>query len=184
MNQKAGFHGFSLGLQFYTRREYRCRNTVDRLFMNSEQQSSGQEGSQSLREVICRERELRWLQHFRKIEERSNIRWLHRDIFFSICDERAAARLPDEAPLASRYWAYPATFEEMRARVAEPPLFFPPDDDFPGPVERWYGSVGELLFTFDYHYALSAFYCESIDNDDVVNVIKSALDEFFALKPF
>lgn len=152
--------------------------------MNSGKEGTGQDDARKRLEEICKEREILWLQRFQKIQQNSRIQWMSRDSFFAICDQRAAAENVAKVPFKTTEWEYPVTLLDMRARIAEPPLFTPPDCDFPGPVERWYGSVGDYLFTLDYHYGLSEFYCESIDDIDVINAIRSALDEFFSLNPY
>jgi hypothetical protein len=132
--------------------------------------------------------EKRWKERFKTIAAKSPVRWLDRDTFYKICDARRKAAAGQPAP-GSREWSYPTNLLEIRSRVSEPPLFTPPDGDFPGPVERWYGTVGEHLFTLDYHYGFEnniaiAFVVEAINSDEAERIVRSGLDQFFAINPY
>jgi hypothetical protein len=145
----------------------------------------GQEIPQSLVQHFERE-ERKWRDYFKKIAAQSPVRWLDRDTFHKICDARFRANAGKPA-LRSREWIYATSLLDLRSRVLEPPLFTPPDGDFAGPVERWYGAVGEHLFTIDYHYAFAsdpalAFLVETVDLDSVEAAVKAGLDAFFAIK--
>ena len=75
--------------------------------------------------------------------------WLERDAFWSQLEvryRREGRGLTDESAVA-------IGLADLRARISMPPTFTPAgDEDFPGPVERWYGHVAGHLFILTFYY--------------------------------
>lgn len=71
--------------------------------------------------------------------------WLHRDAFFEFIER--SGPLPGAPQLIQLYVDSLA----VRQQIPIAPALRPDDEDFAGPVERWYGHIGERYFLFDVH---------------------------------
>ncbi|MCX4030232.1 hypothetical protein H0A36_26475 [Endozoicomonas sp. SM1973] len=77
------------------------------------------------------------------------------------------------------------TFEDIRSRVKTAPVFSPFEEDFPGPVERWYGVVKGNLFTLTYYYGIEksmAIACES--DSSVKELIEQTMKDLLSIDPY
>lgn len=75
------------------------------------------------------------------------ILWLPRDVFWASVDADTRSATPDDVidfsmPLAALKASIPIA-------AVQPP---PDEEDFPGPVSRWYGRVGDCRFFLTYHH--------------------------------
>lgn len=111
----------------------------------------------------------------------SRIKWISREKFWSIFES--------EYRIGNRYLDkeiyFPIMLEELRARISEPPVYTPLEEDFPGPVERWYGFLDNHIFTLTHYYHVEKPELTLVsmeDDEDIEKIILDALTEFKALK--
>ena len=83
----------------------------------------------------------------------SELAWLQRDAFLGFIDR--CGPLPGSPQLITLY----VDAQAVRRQIPIAPAIRPDDEDFAGPVERWYGLIGERYFLFD-------VYDEGIPYDD------------------
>jgi hypothetical protein len=93
--------------------------------------------------------------------------WITRDEWMELPKPQCLDQIPKDIVMH-------VPLDEIRARIASPaPRFTPTEDgDFPGPVERWYGSFSGRGFTLTYHYRapetdlLIASHCETDEHSE------------------
>ncbi len=127
------------------------------------------------------QKEREYFEKRKQIMSRSKIEWQERDLFWEFFENQY---VPEKIYM-NHYFDYDVTFEMVRARVSVNPVFTPLEEDFPGPVERWYGKVGKILFTLTYYYGHNDFMrivCE--ENLESVKIIRSELDIFKSLNHY
>ncbi len=81
----------------------------------------------------------------------------------------------------NRFIDFPIDLKSLREKIKEPPVFTPVEENFSGPVERWYGEIDKNLFILTYFYhekytELTAIKLE--DDDNVEEIIVKALKQF------
>jgi hypothetical protein len=77
----------------------------------------------------------------------SQLKWITRNEWLEHPQPECIDQMPKEI-------AFTLPLDGIRARINSPDPRFTPieDEDFPGPVERWYGSFSGRGFTLTYHY--------------------------------
>jgi hypothetical protein len=83
----------------------------------------------------------------------------------------------------NRYTVVESSFimplDELRLRIKQPPIFRPFEEDFPGPVERWYGKIEMDLFTLTHYYGN-----QGVDHNVIVcenDIVSKKLNEEFEI---
>jgi hypothetical protein len=107
----------------------------------------------------------------------SPIKWLSRSVFWEMFNKR----YKENDRFLNKEVSFPIRLEELRARILESPIFTPLEEDFPGPVERWYGEVENNLFILTHYYHPE--YPESTavrieESPNVVETVMKALNDF------
>ncbi len=99
----------------------------------------------------------------------SKINWMRRQCFW----EKFFNEYAHNNKYLNREVAFYISFKELRERIKQPPIFTPIEEDFPGPVERWYGEIENNLFilTYYYHDEHSDLTTVSLEDDDDVECI-------------
>jgi hypothetical protein len=113
----------------------------------------------------------------------SPINWISRSNFWKVYNKN----YQEHGRYLNKELEFSISLEDLRARILEPPVFTPLEEDFPGPVERWYGKVENHLFILTHYYHpeyqhMTAVYLE--DRKDVVEIVMKALNDFKALKVY
>jgi hypothetical protein len=109
------------------------------------------------------------------------LRWLDRDAFW----DRFDAEYKITGRTLTRDVEYPLDLPDLRSRIREAPTFTPFDEDFPGPVERWYGAVGPDLFLLTYYYHAPPFTILNVENEtDAASRVMNVLDKLRLTSPY
>lgn len=76
--------------------------------------------------------------------------------------------------------------DELRARISLSPSFTPSGEDFPGPVEQWYGKFKNHFFvlTFYYHESHNFSVISHQKSATVELELKNAFEEFKLQDPY
>ena len=110
------------------------------------------------------------------------IEWLECSVFWKKFDEIYKSE--------GRYFSndlIPFNFrmDEIRARISIAPNFTPPEEDFPGPVERWYGVYKDQMFLFTHYYGTE---CENLilceGGPHAVELVQEGMNKFKRLSPY
>ncbi len=75
--------------------------------------------------------------------------------------------------------------DEIRARITIAPNFTPPEEDFPGPVERWYGVYKDQMFLLTHYYGTefnNLILCEGTLL--AVELVQEGMNKFKRLSPY
>lgn len=117
---------------------------------------------------------------FENLMREIRIRWITRQDFWT---EFETAYTPHKRGLDKEIYL-PCVLEDLRARIKIAPVFTPIEDDFPGPVERWYGAVDDHLFLLTHYYhpqypKLTIITCET--NDEAECVIMAEMRKLLAI---
>ena len=123
-------------------------------------------------------------EHQQKWSERmaaSPIKWLSRSVFWDMFNKR----YQKNDRFLNKEVSFPIKLEDLRSRILEPPVFTPLEEDFPGPVERWYGEVENNLFILTYYY--HSEYPEATvvrieDSQNILETVMKALNDLEATK--
>jgi hypothetical protein len=110
------------------------------------------------------------------------IKWLESNEFWKIYDEEYKSQkrffMHDVIPIK-------LTMDEIRARIQIAPNFTPPEEDFPGPVERWYGVYKEHLFLLTHYYGTgneNLILCEG--EPLAIELVQEGMEKFKRLNPY
>lgn len=105
--------------------------------------------------------------------------WHSRSEFWELFDNEYGAQ---QRQLA-QYFHLPLALSAIRARIAQPPEFTPLEESFPGPVERWYGQVGEHLFVLTHYYSPDGLQTVVVteDTQEAIAAVTSLLKEWCTL---
>lgn len=125
--------------------------------------------------------ELKRNQDFKVFEEIVGIAWMSRSEF----SDRFQVEYKDRGRYLNKVINFKIRMDDIRSRIRQPPMFTPPEEDFPGPVERWYGSYDGHLFHLTHYYGLeieNSVACE--DDEVVINLITNALTKFREINPY
>ena len=112
----------------------------------------------------------------------SPIEWITREAFWKLFEE--------EYEPNNRYLTmdieFPIMLEELRQRIKVPPVFTLLDEDFPGPVERWYGKIETDLFILTHYYHRDYPEMTMVrieDKKDFEELVLKSLNDFKLLNP-
>jgi hypothetical protein len=128
------------------------------------------------------EKERKYKAKIESIMSRSQIRWLNRNGFWQQFDNEYLVK----GRFLAKNIEFPIKLEQIRARILDiHPVFSPFEEDFPGPVERWYGESNGHLFLLTYYYRTPPFTIVCMeDNSDAEREILDSLKTFKDLNPY
>ena len=117
---------------------------------------------------------------FEAYEKRFPIVWMERDSFWKIYEKE---NRPNKKWLLKSY-EFSLPLDGLRVRIKQPPFFRPPEEDFPGPVERWYGSIDNNLFLLTHYYGVDHNVLVHEDKEEISKKIVGIFKEFIAEYPY
>ena len=112
------------------------------------------------------------------------IAWYQPEEFWRIVEARRG-----DGPSPDGSFTFQMPLQEIRGRIPMVAPTFTPvkEGDFPGPVERWYGSVGSCLFTMTFHYSGPLANLVVIEHQPGVQaekIVKEAIDRWRSESPY
>lgn len=123
-----------------------------------------------------------YLESLRRFDSLVGIEWLESSMFWERFDELYKSK--------RRYFSndmipFDFRMDEIRSRILVAPNFTPPEEYFPGPVERWYGIYKGHMFLFTHYYGAechNAILCE--EDSLAIELVQEGMNKFKRLNPY
>jgi len=102
------------------------------------------------------------------------VEWLDRELFWTIFEENQKESLGAIETIECNY-------HTLRTKIATDPVYRPFEEDFPGPVERWYGRLMGQCFLLTYYYGTPEYF-RICANDRALKNIVDEIEKLLAVK--